>query len=247
MAQAKYRIRFRKSEDLRLISHHDLMRCFERLLRRAGLRLHFSNGFNPKPSLVFALSLGLGILGHEEVVEIELDEPVPPLELQGRLSSQAPRGLEFLDVRQIGCKQRASVRAVQYRIALGERPADLEERLERVLASSAWTIERQRPTPRSIDLRPYIRSLWANQQFLHMDLWVTPQGTARAEEILTALELRHRLSEGAVLERTRLELSDELENFNPDSSTDPALCPAKSPADDAERPALRPSACGSSA
>ena len=74
MVRDKVRIRFRKCGTLRLVSHHDLMRCFERMLRRAALPYHSTEGFNPKPRLIFALSLGLGIIGCQEVAELELDE-----------------------------------------------------------------------------------------------------------------------------------------------------------------------------
>src|SRR5262249_33981034 len=92
MVRDKVRIRFRKGGDLRLVSHHDLMRCFERMLRRAQIPFHSSEGFNPKPRTVFALSLALGIVGCEEVVELELDAEAPPDEIQQRLTRQAPPG-----------------------------------------------------------------------------------------------------------------------------------------------------------
>src|ERR1700756_418971 len=57
MVKDKVRIRFRKDGDLRFVSHHDLMRSFERMLRRAGLPFRSTSGFNPKPRLIFALSL----------------------------------------------------------------------------------------------------------------------------------------------------------------------------------------------
>src|SRR5436853_7407071 len=101
MVRDKVRIRFRKAGNLRLISHHDLMRCFERMLRRAGLPFHSTAGFNPKPRLVFALSLSLGVVGCEEVVELELDEVVAPEEVHACLARHAPAGLEGLTVRPI--------------------------------------------------------------------------------------------------------------------------------------------------
>ena len=82
----RVRLRFRKGGDLRLVSHHDLMRCFERMLRRADLPVHATEGFNPRPRMVFALSLALGIVGCEEVVELELDAEVPPEEVRDRLA-----------------------------------------------------------------------------------------------------------------------------------------------------------------
>ena len=75
----KMRFRFRKDGALRLLSHHDLMRCFERMLRRAALPVRQSQGFHPKPRLIFALSLPLGVIGCEEVAELELEEVLPPV------------------------------------------------------------------------------------------------------------------------------------------------------------------------
>src|SRR5436190_6416679 len=101
MVRAKVRIRFRKNGDLRFISHHDLMRCFERMLRRAALPYHTTQGFNPKPRLVFAMPLSLGIVGCEEIAELELDEPLAAAEVCDRLARQAPPGIEILAVEPI--------------------------------------------------------------------------------------------------------------------------------------------------
>ena len=121
----KVRFRFRKDGALRLLSHHDLMRCFERMLRRAALPVRQSQGFHPKPRLIFALSLPLGVIGCEEVVELELDEILPPEEVRERLVRQAPPGMEILSLRRIDFKVGAQVRSLTYRIALpAERLAE---------------------------------------------------------------------------------------------------------------------------
>ena len=57
VAATKVRLRFAKRGDLRLVSHHDLMRCLERMLRRANLPMAYSQGFNPRPKVVFSLAL----------------------------------------------------------------------------------------------------------------------------------------------------------------------------------------------
>src|SRR5438128_12031853 len=94
----KLRIRFRKGGDLRLLSHHDLMRCLERMLRRAALPFKSTAGFHPGPRVVFALSLPLGVLGRDEVVEIEFTRALDEDETLAALRSQAPAGLEFAPV-----------------------------------------------------------------------------------------------------------------------------------------------------
>src|SRR5437016_13121789 len=107
MVRAKVRIRFRKTGDLRLISHHDLMRCFERMLRRAGLPFHSTEGFNPKPRLVFAMPLPLGVVGLQEAADLELDEAMAPDEIRERLAREAPAGLEILTVCRIDARATA--------------------------------------------------------------------------------------------------------------------------------------------
>ena len=97
MPSPKVRLRFAKRGDLRLVSHHDLMRCLERMARRAELPLAQSQGFNPRPKIAFTLALALGIEGHHEVVEMELAEPMEPSEVLRRLAAVSPPGLDWLD------------------------------------------------------------------------------------------------------------------------------------------------------
>ena len=210
MVRAKVRIRFRKTGDLRLIGHHDLMRCFERMLRRAALPYRCTEGFNPKPRLVFALPLPLGIEGCREVAELELDADLSADEVRDRLARQAPAGLEILDAQRIDGRKTAHAQLACYRIAVPSEHRDaLPARIVALLSSPSCWVERQRPQRRRIDVRPYLRDLRLQQESLEMDLIVTPTGSVRAEEILGLLGLEELLENGAVLERTRLELDDE--------------------------------------
>jgi radical SAM-linked protein len=205
----KVRFRFRKDGALRLLSHHDLMRCFERMLRRAALPVRQSQGFHPKPRLIFALSLPLGVIGCEEVAELELDEVLPPEEVRERLVRQAPLGMEIFDLRRIDFKAGAQIHSLTYRIALpADRVDEAARRAAELLAATECLVERTHPTPRRVNLRPWLLDLLATTH-LEMKLCLTPAGTARPEEVLTVLGLSDLLEAGAVLERVRLELVDE--------------------------------------
>ncbi len=231
--RSKYRLRFRKAGDLRLVSHHDLMHCFERMFRRASLPVPRTQGFNPRPRMWFALSLALGIVGQREVLELELTEPLSADELKARLAAQSPPGIDILEARAIDVRAGARVRRAWYRLPLdraapileGEAPAeplqkarppesgrslDLAERCGAFLNQPHHWVERTRPHRRRLDLRPFVSELHARPDGLEMALWVTPYGAARADEVIEALGLIHLLNDGAVLERTTLELEDEL-------------------------------------
>jgi radical SAM-linked protein len=206
----KVRVRFRKGDDLRLMSHHDLMRTFERLLRRAALPFASTEGFHPKPRFAFALSLPLGIIGCEEVVELELSEPVPPEEVHARMAARTVPGLDILSVRRVESRKPARVRRVTYRVPLpAGREAGLPDRIAALLAATSCPIERTRPEPKKIDLRPYIDQIRPAPGAVEMDLWVTPGGMARPGEVMGLLGLADVIDAGAVVERTRLELEDE--------------------------------------
>src|SRR5260370_17793264 len=203
----KVRIRFQKTSNLRLVSHHDLMRCFERMLRRSDLPFHSTQGFHPKVRLVFALSLPLGVIGREEIVELELDELLPPEEIRARLTRQAPDGLVIDAIERIPTKTTAHVQAICYRVSLPPDPSiDLPARVASVLASEHCPVERTRPEPRVVDLRPFLRDLRVLPDALEFDLWVTPKGTARPEEVLTPLALADLTANPALTQPTRLEL-----------------------------------------
>ncbi len=211
----KVRIRFRKDRDLRLLSHHDLMRTFERMLRRSELPIRRTQGFHPHPRLIFALSLPLGVVGCAEVVELELDEILEVEEIRARLMRQAPPGLNVLSIRRIDPKAGAQVRRLCYRLQLlDERIDAVRERVTALLGAAECRVERKKPPARFVDVRPWIADLriigLEEAHYLDIELWLTPSGTARPEEVLEALGLHDLFEAGAVLERVWLELHDEI-------------------------------------
>lgn len=224
MPIAKVRLRFAKKGDLRLVSHHDLMRCLERMLRRAALPVAFSQGFNPRPKVVFPLAMGLGIEGLREVVELELAEPLEPSEVLERLSAVAPEGLTFIEA-EPGLPGRASqVTTVRYALPIPEkdRPGAAAA-VASFWASSTWPYLRRRPDRTvEVDLRPFLlgASLDDASGMLRFELRVDPGGSARPEEIVDALGLRRLLDEGAVLVRTDVELAAHAPGSPGETNTD---------------------------
>jgi radical SAM-linked protein len=202
----KVRIRFRKSGDLRLVSHLDLMRSFERMLRRAALPFRMSQGFHPTPRLVLAQSLPLGLVGAAEVAELELNEEMEPAEVLRRLREQAPPGIEFLSATRIPLKTTGRPRRALYRIPLDDPPTDLPDRIAAFLASTEVWAERERPRPRQINIRPYVDSLTIAGRDLLMCLWLTQEGSARADEVAHAVGIAN----PCVIVRVNLELLDEV-------------------------------------
>src|SRR5262245_3884449 len=156
MTGDKLRFRFAKTGTLRLLSHHDLMRCLERMLRRAGLPFKSTAGFHPTPRVVFALSLPLGVEGLDEVVEIEFTREVDAGDTLARLKSQAPAGLTFTRVSAVPMKATATPRRVVYQLGLSpERADEVVEHCAEVVGEPKVWVDRLRPGPKRLNIRPY--------------------------------------------------------------------------------------------
>lgn len=91
-------LKFGKDIRVAYISHLDVIRVFERALRRANLPLRFSQGFSPKPKLVFAQALPLGITSSGEYLDIHLEEEIKPLKLLLKLAEVMPPGFDLYEV-----------------------------------------------------------------------------------------------------------------------------------------------------
>src|SRR4051812_16163097 len=194
MTGDKLRFRFAKTGHLRLLSHHDLMRCLERMLRRAAVPFKSTAGFHPTPRLVFALSLPLGVVGRDEVCELELTESRDAAETLARLAAQAPDGLAFTRVSVVPMKVTAMPRRVVYTLPLpADRVAETADRCRELMGESKVWVDRLRPSPKRLNIRPYVRDLrvespaaasddsvlsteysaLSTQPVLVLDLWVT--------------------------------------------------------------------------
>ena len=227
MVGDKLRFRFEKAGDLRLLSHHDLMRCAERTMRRASIPFKMTAGFHPAPRLVFALSLSLGIVGRNEVVELELAEPRESEDVLSAFRNQAPKGWNFLSVQVVPMKASAVARRIVYRLSLpDDRIESVRAMAESLVASAEVWVDRYHPRPRQVDIRQYLRGLRVEDSSLLADIWVTSTGTARADELLKLLGLSDLVDSGCALSRDLVELRDEITG-----TADPADQPPDGPAD----------------
>lgn len=203
-----FRVRYTKKGDLRYISHLDLLRLWERAVRRAGVPVSMSEGFNPKPRFSFPLALELGLTGLDEVMDMRLSEWLRPAEVRERLQRVLPAGLTVTDVRTVHTHSPCTVAYTAYRVPLRPGHGLTEARVGALLASESILCARVRKQ-RAIekDIRPFIRNIRLEGDCLEMIFDYTAQGTARPEEVLEALACRrgadYRLSE---IVRTRVAL-----------------------------------------
>ncbi len=93
--KARFRLCFSKSGHLVYASHHDLMMLFESLLRRAGIKIAFSEGFHPHPKIIFATAMPVGMETLKEYVDIITTQSYDADSLVEHLNAFCPEGLQI--------------------------------------------------------------------------------------------------------------------------------------------------------
>jgi radical SAM-linked protein len=192
----RLRVTFAKGEEIKYISHLDLMRLWERALRRARVPLAYSRGFNPRPKMAVAAPLPVGFTSRGEVMDIVLERRISPYNFAKSLTPHLPPGLELLSVEEVYPKLpslQSQLRSAEYRVTVswdGSRE-ELEGKLQQLL--SAEQLPRQR-RGKKYDLRPLVGDLWVEGKegdswVLGMRLRAGEGGTGRPDEVLAALGL----------------------------------------------------------
>ncbi len=182
-------------------SHLDLARAWERSLRRAGVPLAYSQGFNPRPKLQLAAALPLGHTSEAELLDVRLERPMSVENFSRALIPVLPAGLMVSQVHQVMTKEAAlqtRVVSSEYRVTVewNELAEQVEARIERVLAATELLQERR---GRQYDLRPLIERLCleqldGNEAVLGMQLAAREGATARPEAVLAVLGMNETLA-----------------------------------------------------
>lgn len=97
----KARIKFRKYGALKFIGHLDVMRYFQKVMRRADIPIAFTGGFSPHMIMSFASPLGIGLESDGEYLDIELTDPIESNKAVCRMNEAGVEGIEVLSFLQI--------------------------------------------------------------------------------------------------------------------------------------------------
>jgi radical SAM-linked protein len=215
----RLRITFSKKGWLIYSSHLDLMRVWERALRRAGLPLAYSGGYNPRPRLQLARALPLGHVGENEILDIWLETAIRLEDVLTMSVPVLPEGLNIKQVRQVDPKAPAmqtQVVGTVYRVTVDwkERVEKVEARVEQALTADELIHERR---GKRYNLRPLIEALSVTRaaresMTLHMQLSARPGATGRPEAVLDVLGMDDAF---ARYYRERLVLMTELDGGRP--------------------------------
>ena len=211
----RLRVRFCRGQELKFISHLDIVRLWQRALHRAGIPIAYSEGFSPHPRISLAAPLPVGVTSEAELMDILSSKQVSPHWFTAAVSRQLPHGIEILQVYQVALTMpslQAQVRYAEYKVEVptekGQR--DIESALNDLLSVEQLPWQHQRDTgTRSYDLRALIDGLWliaCHRPYctIGMKLRCDNSGSGRPEQVASALGFTQHPQ---LIHRTRLILA----------------------------------------
>jgi radical SAM family uncharacterized protein/radical SAM-linked protein len=200
----RLRVWLGKQGDMALVSHLDLVRLFDRAVRRAALPITFTGGFHPGPRIMPANALPLGATSSGEIVDFELTEPMPPEEFRDRLAAQLPADIPVYRVEVVPLTQPAATQ--------------LLERAEyELLVGIVVEAEQQSQTQATASIPTADWATWIEQVWQRTEIWAeqtTKSGKAHR------VNLRDRLFSLVVIPPTTTQTAAQINSTDP-TATDP--------------------------
>jgi radical SAM-linked protein len=194
----RLRIRFTRGEEVKFISHLDIMRLWQRALNRAGVAIAYSEGFNPHPRLSLAVPLALGVTSEAELMDVFLEKWSSPHTFSAAVARQLPRGIEIVQVYNIAPvlpSLQSQARFAEYAVTVetDKTKEEIEGAIAALLACESLPWQHQRDTgPHRYDLRKLIDDIWLigrddDRCTLGMRLRCDSAGSGRPEQATAAL------------------------------------------------------------
>jgi len=188
------------------------MRLWERVFRRAGVGLAYSEGFSPHPRISLAAPLAVGMTSQSELMDVFLNRRMTPGDFVQKVDPQLPQGISIIDIQPVSLEAlslQSRLRFAEYLVEVesGQDSSEIERLLKSLLALESLPWHHSRDTgERFYDLRPLLDDLWMegkrdNLYKIGMRLRCDSSGSGRPEQIIKALGLTEFPSS---IERTRL-------------------------------------------
>jgi radical SAM-linked protein len=208
-------IEFKVRGNLRFLSHAEMVRVFQRACVRAGIKVRYSEGFNPRPKLSLPLPRSVGIEVDDDLLCFRIESTGTQESnlctlVKTRLSEQLPDGFELPTVRT--AKAKASIQPCQAAYLLAVRAEYLNEKLKSrikcLLASENLNLQRRMGPENSkfknMDVRPFLKSIELDNGGITVECKISLAGSIRVDEMLKLLELDYDML-SAPIRRTRVQ------------------------------------------
>ena len=205
--KVRYVIKFTKEANIKFISHLDLMRTLQRVIRRANLPMEYSKGFNPHMAMSIAQPLSVGVYSDAEYMDIVLVEELDEKEIIEKLNEKTASGIKFLEARKVITKEgekklpqaMALIDAARFTVKmLCEDSKVVEEKLKTLEENKEWiTIKKSKKGEKEVNLRTMIKEMkyWTNENELVLNILISSGSREHLSPDLVASYIKSNIPE----------------------------------------------------
>ncbi len=162
----RYLIKYTKESEIKFLSHLDLMRTIQRVIRRAKLPIEYSKGFNPHMSISIAQPLSVGVYSTGEYLDAVFIEAIDEKEIIKTLNENTVGGVKFLSVTKVARKEgqknqqaMATIDAAKYIIKFKLRDESALD-MDSLMNLSQWTIlKKSKSGEKETDIKPLVKEI----------------------------------------------------------------------------------------
>lgn len=178
--KVRYLVKYTKNTEIKFISHLDLMRTIQRIIRRANLPIEYSKGFNPHMTISIAQPLSVGVYSRGEYMDIVLVEEVDTKEILNKLNENSPSGVQFLDMVKVEDNKAPQAMAIidgaKYIMKFKSTNADETlKAIEKLQELDSWNIvKKSKKGEKEVDIKPLLKQfkLISNSKTLNFEVMV---------------------------------------------------------------------------
>lgn len=197
----KARIKFRKYGVMKFIGHLDVMRFFQKAMRRADIPIAFTGGYSPHMIMSFAQPLGVGVTSDGEYMDIELKEAITSEFAVKQLNQVMVEGMEVVSFRKIPedkkCSGMTIVAASRYQVTLQEsfKTSDIIRKLpelwqEKIVSfmeqERIVVLKRTKRSEKEVDIKPMIYRMDADEDGIYLFLATGSEQNLKPDLVMEA-------------------------------------------------------------
>ena len=190
----KARIKFRKYGVMKFIGHLDIMRFFQKAMRRADIPIAFTGGYSPHMIMSFANPLGVGLTSDGEYFDIELSEEINMEEAVVRLNQVMVEGIDVVNMVPISDDKKQTgmsiVAAADYlsSIKTGTFPENWKEQVSSFIDQpTIMVVKKTKKSEKEVDIKPMIYQLEVRDDSVYMQVATGSVENLKPELVMQAL------------------------------------------------------------
>ena len=190
----KARIKFRKNGVMKFIGHLDVMRFFQKVMRRADIPIAFTGGFSPHMIMSFANPLGVGLTSDGEYFDIELTEEIDMHDAVKRMNTVMVEGIEVVSMVPISDDKKKTgmsiVAAADYLscVKTGSFPNGWEVLAHKFINQpQILIVKKTKKSEKEVDIKPMIYDFDVRENRVYMRLATGSVENLKPELVMSAL------------------------------------------------------------